>query len=325
MKRWLLAAWLAGAGCAGIAAIRRGDDTLHIARTAARDSQELAAKQQALQRRCAESRDRPVPYEEERALGAASVLALAQRGQELLVDEADAPAGPRAELLRYLDLVGKGVALASQRPWLPWTFVVVVDERPGVFAAGGGFVAITTGALRLVEDEAQLAGLLAHGVARTAEREPVQRWLRRRHTSCVTAGMWADSQRTATQALGAQVHQYQRALGLEADGGTVDEAQLEALLVPVLDAQDEADEPSHQLAADGAAAELLAFSGYDWERYEALLAAWPVQRLEAKPHERAEAVHGRLAELATFAGRGRRPALSPVVAKALATVPHRAP
>jgi predicted Zn-dependent protease len=63
---------------------------------------------------------------------------------------------------RYVSLVGMSLAAASTRPALPWTFIVLDTDGVNAFAAPGGYVHITRGALGLIQNEAELAGVLAH-------------------------------------------------------------------------------------------------------------------------------------------------------------------
>jgi predicted Zn-dependent protease len=67
-----------------------------------------------------------------------------------------------AAVHRYVSLVGTSLAMASTRPALPWTFIVLDTDGVNAFAAPGGYVHITRGALGLVQNEAELAGVLAH-------------------------------------------------------------------------------------------------------------------------------------------------------------------
>ena len=65
---------------------------------------------------------------------------------------------------RYISLLGLVLAQASTRPSLPWTFVVLDTDGVNAFAAPGGYVHITRGALALIKNEAELAGVLAHEI-----------------------------------------------------------------------------------------------------------------------------------------------------------------
>jgi beta-barrel assembly-enhancing protease len=67
-------------------------------------------------------------------------------------------------LHRYVTLVGRSVAAGSQRTDVTWTFVVLDTDGVNAFAAPGGFVHITRGALALIDSEAELAAVLAHEI-----------------------------------------------------------------------------------------------------------------------------------------------------------------
>ncbi len=67
-------------------------------------------------------------------------------------------------LQRYVNLVGRWVANQSERPDLEWHFGVIDSEDTNAFAAPGGYIFVTQGLYRLLNNEAQLAGVLAHVV-----------------------------------------------------------------------------------------------------------------------------------------------------------------
>jgi predicted Zn-dependent protease len=75
---------------------------------------------------------------------------------------------------RYVTLVGTVVAQAVGPADVPWTFIVLDTDAVNAFAAPGGFVHITRGALALVQDEAELAGVLGHEVAHVTERHSIR-------------------------------------------------------------------------------------------------------------------------------------------------------
>lgn len=68
-------------------------------------------------------------------------------------------------LQEYVNQVGRWVASQSERGDLPWRFGVIESEDINAFAAPGGYVIITKGLYRKVENEAQLAGVLAHEIS----------------------------------------------------------------------------------------------------------------------------------------------------------------
>ena len=78
-----------------------------------------------------------------------------------------------ANVHRYVTLVGTAVAQATDRPNVPWSFIVLDTDAVNAFAAPGGFVHITRGALALIQDEAELAGVLGHEVIHITERHTI--------------------------------------------------------------------------------------------------------------------------------------------------------
>ena len=76
-----------------------------------------------------------------------------------------APLVKDSALQNYVNKVGRWVANQSERADLPWHFGVIESEDINAFAAPGGYVIITKGLYRKLENEAQLAGVLAHEIA----------------------------------------------------------------------------------------------------------------------------------------------------------------
>jgi predicted Zn-dependent protease len=63
---------------------------------------------------------------------------------------------------RYINLVGKSMAIYSSRQELEFRFGILDTEDVNAFACPGGFVLVTKGAIDLMETEAELASLLSH-------------------------------------------------------------------------------------------------------------------------------------------------------------------
>ncbi|MDP3716545.1 MAG: M48 family metalloprotease [Acidobacteriota bacterium] len=79
-----------------------------------------------------------------------------------------------AAVHRYLALVGTTLAQGSTRPALPWTFIVLDTDGVNAFAAPGGYVHITRGALALIKNEAELAGVLGHEIIHITEKHTIR-------------------------------------------------------------------------------------------------------------------------------------------------------
>ncbi len=64
----------------------------------------------------------------------------------------------------YVNKVGKSVALFAGRPELEYHFAILDTDAVNAFAAPGGYIYITKGALKQMDNEAQLAAVLAHEI-----------------------------------------------------------------------------------------------------------------------------------------------------------------
>ena len=80
------------------------------------------------------------------------------------------PLHPDAGLQRYVNRVGKWVALHSERADLPWTFSVIDTETINAFAMPGGSIIVSSGLLKRLNNEAELAGVLAHEIAHVVRK-----------------------------------------------------------------------------------------------------------------------------------------------------------
>ena len=75
---------------------------------------------------------------------------------------------------KYVTLVGTVLVQQSSRPNLDWRFIVVDSEGVNAYAAPGGLVHITKGALGLIKSESELAGVLAHELAHVTEKHTMK-------------------------------------------------------------------------------------------------------------------------------------------------------
>jgi len=65
---------------------------------------------------------------------------------------------------RRLDYIGDRAAAASQEPSLPWSFKILDSKEINALALPGGFIYVTKGMMDYVENDDQLAGVVAHEV-----------------------------------------------------------------------------------------------------------------------------------------------------------------
>jgi predicted Zn-dependent protease len=80
------------------------------------------------------------------------------------------PLSKDANLQRYVNRVGRWIALHSDRPDLPWTFGVIDTQTVNAFAMPGGTILISRGLLNQLGSESELAGALAHEIAHVVRR-----------------------------------------------------------------------------------------------------------------------------------------------------------
>ena len=93
------------------------------------------------------------------------------------------------DLNQYVAEVGQKLAEVSDRPDLPYEFVVLNSSVPNAWALPGGKIAINRGLLTEFEDEAQLASVLGHEIVHAAARHSVQRMQQGMLISAGVAGL----------------------------------------------------------------------------------------------------------------------------------------
>ncbi|MBU0620689.1 MAG: M48 family metalloprotease [Gammaproteobacteria bacterium] len=85
-----------------------------------------------------------------------------------------APLLDNAAVQRYVNRVGRWLAMQTERPDLPWVFGVLDDDDVNAFAAPGGYIFITKGLLERMRSEAELAGVLAHEMSHVLRKHHLQ-------------------------------------------------------------------------------------------------------------------------------------------------------
>ncbi len=156
--------------------------------------------------------------EQELSIGRAQYQSAQQsQGGRYIVDPA---------LNQYIQKVGSQLAAVSDRPQLPFEFVVVNNSSANAWALPGGKIAINRGLLLELDDESQLAAVLSHEIVHTAARHGAQQMDRKILTGIGVAAIAAtakDHQYGATiiggAALGATLinSRYSRQAELESD------------------------------------------------------------------------------------------------------------
>jgi len=81
-----------------------------------------------------------------------------------------------AELARYVAALGKKLGALSHQPNLTYTIQVLDSPVVNAFAVPGGYVYLTRGILAYLNDEAELAGVVAHEIGHIAARHSAQQY-----------------------------------------------------------------------------------------------------------------------------------------------------
>ncbi len=74
----------------------------------------------------------------------------------------------------YVSLVGNAVARNSNRPRIPYHFVLVQSPIYSAFSCPGGIIFISSTLMKSMRDESQLAGVIAHEVSHVGHKHALQ-------------------------------------------------------------------------------------------------------------------------------------------------------
>jgi len=103
--------------------------------------------------------------QEERKLGEAVAVEIIGRYGGLVREE---------EIMRRVNLVGRGLARYSNRPNLEWQFAVLDSDSVNAFSAPGGLVFITRGLYEQASSDDVLAGILGHEIAHITNKHALK-------------------------------------------------------------------------------------------------------------------------------------------------------
>lgn len=119
---------------------------------------------------------RPIRPEEEQAIGHAVAKEVFLRYGRKVED---------IRINKYVNLVGTAVSMRIGGKAIRYHFAVVANREANAFAAPGGYIFITTGLLKKLKSEAQLAGVLGHEMAHVTKKHMIKTIERSRKLSSV--------------------------------------------------------------------------------------------------------------------------------------------
>jgi predicted Zn-dependent protease len=99
----------------------------------------------------------------------------------------------KPELTKYVTLVGLTLADKTSKPD-GWVFGVLDTPELGAYSGPNGYVMITRGAIAAMEDESELAGVLAHEISHVVDHDGVEAVKNGRRIEAVSKGLSAADQ-----------------------------------------------------------------------------------------------------------------------------------
>ncbi len=230
-------------------------------------------------RQCAALRSQ-VTVPEEYALGGAVGIHWVQQGGGLML-----ASDPEQRMHRMVNLIGQNLAAQSDRPTLEWTFGVLADPNAiNAASAPGGYVFVTRGLVQRVENESQLAGVLAHEIAHVVLKHALTRYGDVKVGQCKLAANFQFSQRMTRQ-VNKEVMPDELLDLLEAlrSTGVLDLEKNPVLLRRLVDPLveqlvQEGYAHEDEFAADAMALQLIASAGYEPREYVTFLGKLPEGR-----------------------------------------------
>ena len=96
------------------------------------------------------------------------------------------------KLNEYVTLVGLTLANASSRPDANWIYGVVEAPEANAFSGPDGFVMLTSGLIRQLHDESELAGVIAHEMSHVLDKHGLKAARQAGFINAFVTGLGAD-------------------------------------------------------------------------------------------------------------------------------------
>ena len=106
-----------------------------------------------------------IPSSQEVTIGAGMAREIAQSEKEL----------PDSSWQRYLNEVGQKIIAVCDRKDIEYHFTVIASDQINAFAAPGGYIYFYTGLLREMDNEAEMAAVMAHEISHVVARHGIKR------------------------------------------------------------------------------------------------------------------------------------------------------
>jgi len=93
------------------------------------------------------------------------------------------------KLVHYVNLVGQSLASYASRDEIDYHFAVLDADFINAYSAPGGYIFITKGAIKAMQDESELAAVLAHEIAHITEKHIVKEFKIKGKENSATSGI----------------------------------------------------------------------------------------------------------------------------------------
>lgn len=100
------------------------------------------------------------------------------------------PLVQNAEMMQYINAMGSWIAKQTGRNDITWRFGVIDSPNVNAFAAPDGYIFVTNGLLAQINNESELAGVVAHEIAHVVKRHYVVA-LKEKNTTGAAIGIGA--------------------------------------------------------------------------------------------------------------------------------------
>lgn len=292
----------------------------------------IQAGQADARQRCEPLQRAETSFAEERAIGAWLSTRLVANTGHLFLDGATEkdpqklndelanrkslalPEGGRNAVSAHVAIVGRNLARYSARPDLPWVFGVLESETAAAFNEPGGYVFVTTGLLKKMTNEAQLAGVLAHEIGHVVHKHGLNRYREVKHQQCVAARFAAyviehgGPRSPATDGMAAFARNFEASFDLDA----ADDGFVAFLMNTMMTLMQLGHDKESEFQTDRTALELVSFAGYEAQEYERFLAAFAQPMHPAAADRAAKLTALREGELKDFVHGTAKPDLAKV-------------
>lgn len=111
------------------------------------------------------SSSKEIDYKTERVIGESLALEGLQRFGNPVKNEA---------LQRYVNLIGNALAANSKRATIPYQFAVLESQVQNAFAVPGGVIFVSRALVSILDDESELAAVLAHEIGHVAAKHALK-------------------------------------------------------------------------------------------------------------------------------------------------------